>query len=136
MESGLTARSILALVGYSSHATPPCASPHPSRCCARSSRTLPPSAWNACHPSRTTTCITPSRSNAQYTAGTIVFIEAITPQETSATVITMYVQCFLLDHLCNLLSWTQTTGNIETNESTYFCPKGSLDFSATCLGCH
>ncbi|KAG1873397.1 hypothetical protein C8R48DRAFT_694227 [Suillus tomentosus] len=27
------------------------------------------------------------------------------------------------------------TGIIETNESTYFCPTGSSNFSATCSGC-
>ncbi|OAX34986.1 hypothetical protein K503DRAFT_773957 [Rhizopogon vinicolor AM-OR11-026] len=27
------------------------------------------------------------------------------------------------------------TGDVETNESTYFCPKGSSNFSATCSGC-
>ncbi|KAG2757807.1 hypothetical protein P692DRAFT_20763821 [Suillus brevipes Sb2] len=31
--------------------------------------------------------------------------------------------------------YDQKTGNIETNESTYFCPTGSSNFNAACSGC-
>lgn len=37
------------------------------------------------------------------------------------------------EHAC--VTWKQKTGNIETNESTYFCPTGSSNFNAACSGC-
>lgn len=61
-----------------------------------------------------------------------IVIEATTPQETFVTAITMYVRYLFRDYLLN---WMQTTGIIETNESTYFCPKGSSNFGAACFGC-